>query len=58
MTRPSVIFRPVISLDGDAWCALLGANLMEGVAGFGDTPDKAMYAFDSAWYVKAKEITL
>ncbi len=54
MTRPSVLFRPIISQDGDMWCALLGGSLADGVAGFADTPDKAMYAFDSAWYAKAK----
>ena len=32
------------------WCALLGANLQEGVAGFGTTPAKAMWAFDTAWH--------
>ena len=36
--------------DGDQWCALLGDNLQEGVAGFGETPDKAMAAFDMAFW--------
>lgn len=27
-----------ISKDGDQWCALYGANLQEGIAGFGATP--------------------
>jgi hypothetical protein len=31
------------------WCALFGDNLQEGVVGFGETPAKAMYAFDTAW---------
>ena len=47
--RPSVVFRPTLSKDGNMWCALLGDNLQEGVAGFGETPAKAMYAFDTAW---------
>jgi len=47
--RPSVLFRPTIGKDGNKWCALYGENLMEGVAGFGDTPDQAMRAFDAAW---------
>ncbi len=47
--RPSVIFKPTLSKDGNMWCALFGANLQEGVAGFGETPAKAMYAFDAAW---------
>jgi hypothetical protein len=47
--RPSVVFKPTLSRDGNQWCALFGENLMEGVAGFGDTPAKAMWAFDKAW---------
>lgn len=31
-------------LDGDAWCCLLGANLQEGEAGFGATPEDAREA--------------
>jgi len=31
-----------ISLDGDLWCALVGANIQEGVAGFGNTPLDAL----------------
>ena len=49
MKRPSVLYRPKLSLDGDQWCALYGENLQEGVAGFGDTPAAAMAAFDKAW---------
>ena len=47
--RPSVLMRPVLSMDGNKWCALYGANLMEGVAGFGDSPAKAMWDFDGKW---------
>lgn len=50
MMRPSVLYRPSIAPDGTKWCALYGENLMEGVAGFGDTPDEAMKAFDLAWW--------
>ncbi|KAG1266767.1 hypothetical protein G6F65_014018 [Rhizopus arrhizus] len=49
LQRPAVVFRPALSIDGDQWCALYGANLQDGVAGFGDTPAAAMYAFDRAW---------
>lgn len=49
LSRPSVLFRPTLSADGDMWCALLGDNLQEGVAGFGETPAKAMEAFDKAF---------
>lgn len=27
--------------DGDQWCALYGANLQDGIAGFGNTPFQA-----------------
>lgn len=49
MTAPHVIYKPVLQPDGDKWCALFGANLMVGVAGFGDTPAEAMAEFDKAW---------
>ena len=51
--RPHVLMRPKLFPDGDRWCALYGADLQEGVAGFGESPDKAMVAFDAAWYSKA-----
>jgi hypothetical protein len=47
--RPSAVYRPQLMIDGTAWCALYGENLQDGVAGFGDTPDEAMRAFDAAW---------
>ena len=47
--RPSVVFKPRLFKDGDMWCALFGDNLQEGVAGFGENPGKAMWAFDTAW---------
>ena len=48
--RPSVLYRPVLSADGNMWCALYGEDLQSGIAGFGDTPDAAMLAFDKAWF--------
>jgi len=48
--RPCILFKPALTKDGNMWCALLGENLMEGVAGFGETPAKAMYAFDQAFH--------
>ena len=45
--RPSVLHRPALTLDGSQWCALYGSNLMEGIAGFGDTPELAMCDFDN-----------
>lgn len=48
-SRPSVLFRPDISIDGDKWLALYGKNLQDGVAGFGDSPAGAMADFDDNW---------
>lgn len=50
LQRPSVLFKPMLSADGDMWCALLGADLQSGVAGFGKTPHEAMIEFDQAFY--------
>ena len=40
--------KPVLSRDGDMWCALHGDDLQAGIAGFGPTPAKALMAFDVA----------
>lgn len=40
---------PRIFIDGNQWCVLYGKNLQDGVAGFGDTPRQAAYAFNKAW---------
>jgi hypothetical protein len=48
--RPCVLFKPAIFAYGDMWCALLGDDLQTGVSGFGETPDKAMAAFDQAFW--------
>lgn len=50
--RPSAIYRPSISIDGNQWCALYGDNLQDGVAGFGDSPEAAMQDFDAQWQKK------
>lgn len=57
MTRPSVLFRPRLSIDGNMWCALYGENLQDGVAGFGSSPEAAMCAFDNAWLLSLKGAT-
>lgn len=28
--------------DGNQWCAMIGPNLQEGIAGFGDVPSEAV----------------
>jgi hypothetical protein len=47
--RPSYLFRPKLSLDGNKWCALYGENLQDGVAGFGKSPKEAYANFDKEW---------
>ena len=49
MQRPSVLFRPTMILDGNQWCALYGDDLQSGIAGVGDTPEKAALDFDREW---------
>lgn len=49
LQRPCLYWRPKLHMDGNKWCALYGDNLQDGCAGFGDTPDEAMAAFDAAW---------
>jgi hypothetical protein len=53
MTRPSVLYRPELIQDGNAWLAIYG-DLPTGVVGCGDTPDKAMRDFDAAFLRVAK----
>lgn len=47
---PHVLLRPKVSIDGNQWCALYGDNLQDGIAGFGDSPHKAMQAFDAEYF--------
>jgi len=48
--RPSYLWKPKLSQCGNQWRALYGENPQEGIAGFGDSPEKAMQAFDKAWH--------
>lgn len=57
MRRPFVLLRPAMFPDGNQWCALYGESLQEGVAGFGDTPEKAAIAFDLAWLNAKPSVT-
>lgn len=48
-SRPSTVHKPKLYPDGNMWCALYGEDLQMGVAGFGETPAKAMENFDHNW---------
>jgi hypothetical protein len=53
--RPSFIYKPKLTIDGNKWCALYGDNLQDGVAGFGSSPAEAYKAFDAEWIKDLKE---
>jgi len=42
----SILLKPRLFIDGDKWCALYGANIQDGIAGFGDSPAKAFENFN------------
>lgn len=44
----STILQLPIKKDGDQYYVLFGENIQDGIVGFGDTPAKAMFAFDKA----------
>lgn len=50
LQRPSILYKPTLSKDGNAWIALLGENLQVGVVGVGDSPAKAVLDFDREFY--------
>lgn len=47
--RPSTLYKPRLSIDGNMWSALYGDDLQSGVAGFGKSPAEAYDDFDRAW---------
>lgn len=55
LNRPSFLFKPKLSIDGDMWCALYGDDLQDGVAGFGISPYAALYDFDNKWTENLKK---
>lgn len=44
------LLNPTFSKDGNQFCYLYGKDLQSGIAGFGDTPYKAMDSFCQAFY--------
>jgi hypothetical protein len=54
MQRIFILLRPKVFLDGNQWCCLYGDDIQSGVCGFGDSPDKASWAFEKAWYEENK----
>lgn len=54
--RPSTVFKPTLTQDGNAWLAIYG-DLPTGVVGVGDSPAAAMTDFDASWYKRTAEKT-
>lgn len=52
---PSVLYKPVLFINGNQWCALYGEDLQNGVAGFGESPYLAMCNFNDNWFKKLQE---
>lgn len=44
----ATVLRARIFPDGNMWCCLYGENVQEGIAGFGNTPEQAMWEFEKA----------
>lgn len=47
---PIQMLNPKLYKDGNQWAYLLGENLQEGIAGFGDTVFQAAQDFHKAFY--------
>ena len=55
--RPCVVFKPTLSRDGSLYCVLFGEDLVQGVAGFGESPALAMTDFDKNWFATIQKTT-
>ncbi len=56
MTRPSVLYRPRVILEGDKYGVIYGENIMSGCAGFGASLADAMVDFDRNWTREAPPV--
>lgn len=54
-SKPHVLMKPKIYIDGNEWCALYGENIQDGIAGFGSSPADATDNFDNEWCLKLKD---
>jgi len=53
-SRPSVVLKPKLILDGTEWIALYGDDIQVGVVGTGLSPEEAMIDFDKTFYRRIK----
>ena len=47
--------KPRVYIDGNQYCVLLGKDLQEGIAGFGDTIYKAILDFNQQFHLPIKK---
>ena len=52
----AVAYRLIPFRDGNQWCVLLGDDIQSGVAGFGDSPAKAISAFERAMHTPISDL--
>jgi hypothetical protein len=45
----NITYQVFLAKDGDAWCALIGNNLQDGVSGFGETVQEALRDLADNW---------
>ena len=57
VVRLTVAAGAKLSKDGNRWCYLLGENLQEGVAGFGESPYEAAKSFNDAYFQREYAIS-
>lgn len=50
----AIILGLTVRLDGDSYYVLWGDNLQEGIAGFGRSPEEALYDFDNSMEKKIR----
>jgi len=42
------IFQPLLFIDGNGYCCVLGPDPQEGIFGSGNTPDEALFDWDES----------
>jgi len=47
----AIVYKLIPFKDGNSWCVLLGNDLQDGIAGFGNTPAVALQAFEDEFNV-------
>jgi hypothetical protein len=50
------LLKPSVSIDGNQYCVLLGKDLHDGIAGFGNTIHDAILDFNNQFYLNAPKL--